>query len=111
MSLDNPFLLGVSMHLQGNDDGVGFGVKGTSLNNTGVLGTSNNRAGVFSSSIGARWLKRLHHFTRLSALLTIVLVVAGAKAQPFLPAAARREGAHGATKVIKQANDRAFSGV
>jgi hypothetical protein len=82
MSLDNPFLLGVSMHLQGNDDGVGFGVKGTSLNNTGVLGTSNNRAGVFGSSIGARWLKRLHHFTRLSALLTIVLVVAGAKAQP-----------------------------
>jgi hypothetical protein len=69
------------MHLQGNDDGAGFGVKGTSLNNTGVLGTSNNGAGVFGSSIGARWLKPLHHFTRLSALLTIVLVVAGAKAQ------------------------------
>ena len=81
MSLDNPFLRGVSMHLQVNDDGVGFGVKGTSLNNTGVLGTSNNRAGVFSSSIGARWLKPLHHFTRLSALLTIALVVPGAKAQ------------------------------
>lgn len=81
MSLDNPFLLGVSMHLQGNDDGAGFGVKGTSLNNTGVLGTSNNGAGVFGSSIGARWLKPLHHFTRLSAFLTIALVVAGTKAQ------------------------------
>jgi hypothetical protein len=69
------------MHLQGNDDGVGFGVKGTSLNNTGVLGTSNNGAGVFGGSIGARWLKPLHHFTRLSALLTIALVVPGAKAQ------------------------------
>jgi hypothetical protein len=69
------------MHLQGNDDGAGFGVKGTSLNNTGVPGTSNNGAGVFGSSIGARWLKPLHHFTRLSALLTIALVVAGAKAQ------------------------------
>ena len=69
------------MHSQGNDDGVGFGVKGTSLNNTGVLGTSNNGAGVFGSSIGARWLKLLHHFTRLSALLTIALVVAGAKAR------------------------------
>lgn len=69
------------MHLQGNDDGAGFGVKGTSLNNTGVLGTSNNCAGVFGSSIGARWLKPLHHFTRLSAFLTIGLVVAGAKAQ------------------------------
>ena len=33
------------------------------------------------SSIGARWLKPLHHFTRLSAFLTIALVVAGAKAQ------------------------------
>jgi hypothetical protein len=65
----------------GNDDGVGFGVEGTSLNNTGVLGTSNNGAGVFGSSIGARWLKPFHHFTRLSALLTIALVVAGAKAQ------------------------------
>ena len=96
MSLDNPFLLEVSMHLQGNDDGVGFGVKGTSLNNTGVLGTSNNRAGVFGSSIGARWLKRLHHFTRLSALLTIVLVVASAKAQWRPPngfAAGQRIGA------------------
>jgi hypothetical protein len=81
MNLGNPFLRGVSMHLQGNDDGAGFGVKGTSLNNTGVLGTSNNGAGVFGSSIGARWLKPLHHFTRLSALLTIALVVAGAKAQ------------------------------
>ena len=81
MSLGNPFLRGVSMHLQGNDDGVGFGVRGTSLNNTGVLGTSNNGAGVFGSSIGARWLKPLHHFTRLSALLTIALVVPGAKAQ------------------------------
>jgi len=69
------------MHLQGNDDGAGFGVKGTSLNNSGVLGTSNNGAGVFGSSIGARWLKSLHHFTRLSAFLTIGLVVAGAKAQ------------------------------
>jgi len=69
------------MHLQGNDDGAGFGVKGTSLNNTGVLGKSKNGAGVFGSSIGARWLKPLYHFTRLSALLTIALVVAGAKAQ------------------------------
>ena len=69
------------MHLLGNNDGAGFGVKGTSLNSTGVLGTGNNGAGVFSSSIGARWLKPLHHFTRLSALLTIALVVAGAKAQ------------------------------
>lgn len=93
MSLDNPFLLGVSMHLQGNDDGVAFGVKGTGLNNTGVLGTSNNRAGVFGSSIGARWLKRLHHFTRLSALLTIGLVVAGAKAQANGFAPGQRIGA------------------
>ena len=81
MSLGNPFLRRVSMHLHGNDDGAGFGVKGTSLNNTGVLGPSNNGAGVFGNCIGARWLKPLHHFTRLSALLTIGLVVAGAKAQ------------------------------
>ena len=81
MSLGNPFLRGVSMHLQGNDDGAGFRVEGTSLNNSGVLGTSNNGAGVFGSSIGARWPKPLHHFTRLSALLTIALIVAGAKVQ------------------------------
>jgi hypothetical protein len=81
MSLGNSLLRRVSMRLQGNDDGVGFGVKGTSLNNTGVLGASNNGAGVFGSSIGARWLKPLHHFTRLFALLTIALVVADAKAQ------------------------------
>lgn len=81
MNLGNPFFRGVSMHLQGSDDGAGFGVKGTSLNNIGVLGTSNNGAEVCGSAIGVRWLKPLRHFTGLSALLAIALVVPGAQAQ------------------------------
>jgi hypothetical protein len=43
-------------HIQGNDDGTGFGVEGTSQNDTGVIGSSNSGKGVraFSNTgIGA----------------------------------------------------------
>jgi hypothetical protein len=48
-------------HVQGNDDGAGFGVEGTSQNNTGIIGSSTGGKGVVATSetdIGAfAWSK------------------------------------------------------
>ena len=40
-------------HIQGNDDGSGFGVEGTSQNNNGVIGSSNGGKGVAGHSVTA----------------------------------------------------------
>jgi hypothetical protein len=49
------------MHVQGNDDGAGFGVEGTSQNNAGIIGSSTGGKGVVATSetdIGAfAWSK------------------------------------------------------
>ena len=57
------------MNFQSNHDGAGYGVKGTSLNNTGVPGTSNNGAGVFGSSIGG---EGVHGETNSTAFAAVV---------------------------------------
>jgi hypothetical protein len=48
-------------HVQGNDDGAGFGVEGTSQNNTGIIGSSTAGKGLIATSetnIGAfAWSK------------------------------------------------------
>ena len=48
-------------HVQGNDDGAGFGVEGTSQNNAGIIGSSTGGKGVIATSetdIGAfAWSK------------------------------------------------------
>jgi hypothetical protein len=65
-------------HIQGNDDGTGFGVEGTSQNDTGVIGSSNSGKGVraFSNTgIGAfAWSENSVGLTGYSGKLTTPIV-------------------------------------